>query len=415
MQKYISVQTLNLYLKRKIDEDNSLQHVYIKGEISNYRPHPSGHVYFTLKDEQSRVQAVMFQSHAKNLDFKLENGQSVLLMAKVSVYEVSGQYQLYVSEMKLDGIGNLHERFEVLKNKLQKEGLFDQSHKKTLPTFPMKIAILSAKQGAATQDVVRTLQERFPFSRTILFPIPVQGVGAYKTIIDVLQKVDALNFDIILLCRGGGSIEDLWNFNEEELARTIYALNTPIISGIGHEVDYTIADFVADHRAVTPTAAAVKCVPDHHELRSSLQIQKERLVQSMNNRLENKRLQLNRLKNSYLLKNPEALFINQITHLNQLKMRMSHQYDMKFVLLKNKNDSLQQDLKNAMTYYTKCQTESFQRQLMILDSLSPLKILSRGYAIVQNEKMIIKSINDVKTNDTVSIMLSDGKINAKVE
>ena len=266
-RKYINVLTLNQYIKSKLNEDAILSNIYIKGEISNYRPHPSGHIYFTLKDEYSRIQAVMFASHAKNLDFKVDNGKEVLINGYVSVYEVSGNYQLYVTNMQENGAGALYQKFEQLKNKLENEGLFDQQHKKDIPSFPSRIAVLSAKQGAALQDVLRTIHLRFPFTQVVIFPIPVQGNGAYKEIMKTLKYVDALRFNTIIIARGGGSIEDLWNFNEEELARVIYDLKTPIISGVGHETDFTICDFVSDYRAATPTAAAIKATADQNELK----------------------------------------------------------------------------------------------------------------------------------------------------
>ena len=293
-RQYISVFALNKYIKAKMNQDVSLQNVYIKGEISNYRPHPSGHLYFTLKDENSRVSAIMFASAARKMSFQIENGMQVFIHASVSVYEASGQYQLYVQTIQQDGIGNLYLQYEALKRKLEKEGLFDLKYKQSIRSFPKGIAVLSAKQGAAVQDIVRTIHLRFPFAKVIVFPIPVQGKNAYLQIIETLKQVDTLGFDTIILARGGGSIEDLWNFNEEDLARCVFACQTPIITGIGHETDFTICDFVSDYRSATPTAAAVKATPDQKELRVYQENLQRQLLYKMKHRLD--------VQRQYLLK-----------------------------------------------------------------------------------------------------------------
>ena len=252
-KRYLTVSALNRYLKAKIDADTQLQKILIKGEISNFKHHSSGHLYFTLKDEKSRINAVMFSSKANKMLFKLENGMKVLIQASVSVYDVAGTYQLYVDSIEQDGLGNLFLRYEQLKKQLSLEGLFDLDKKITIPKFPSKIAVLSAYPSAALADIVRTINLRFPVVRVIVFPIPVQGKDAYIHIIRTLNYVDTLKFSTIIIARGGGSLEDLWNFNEEGLARAICNCKTPIISGVGHEVDFTICDFVADYRAATPT------------------------------------------------------------------------------------------------------------------------------------------------------------------
>ena len=414
-KKYISVLTLNQYIKAKLSDDGSLQSIYIKGEISNYRPHQSGHIYFTLKDEKSRIQAVMFSSHARNLDFRIENGMQVLIEGYVSVYETTGQYQLYIRSMEQDGIGQLFLKYEKLKNKLSNEGLFDEKYKKAIPAFPKTIAVLSAKGGAALRDVCRTIQLRFPFVRVIVFPIPVQGVNAYKEIVYTLNKIDSIGFDCIILARGGGSIEDLWNFNEEELARCIFDLKTPLISGVGHETDFTICDFVADHRAATPTAAAIKATPDQNELKKYNDYLCKQLVNRYDKYIQFKTFRLESLKQSYMMSNPEHLYANEILRLTQCQNQLS-QYMKMFYLkehnnLYNKTDSLH---KIYQTYLNQ-KRSNFNNIITRIDDLSPLKIMSRGYSLVKKDGKIVKSTNHLQTGDFVEIMFEDGKKDAQIK
>lgn len=414
-RKYISVFALNKYIKAKMNQDVSLQNVYIKGEISNYRPHPSGHLYFTLKDENSRVSAVMFASYAKHLDFKVENGKQVFIRANVSVYEITGQYQLYVQTMQEDGIGNLYLQFEKLKKKLEKEGLFDPKYKKKIPAFPKSIAVLSAKQGAAVQDVVKTLQLRFPFTKVIVFPIPVQGKNAYIKIIETLQQVDHIGFDTIILARGGGSIEDLWNFNEENLARCIFNLKTPIITGIGHETDFTICDFVSDYRGVTPTAAAIHASPDQNELKKQRILLHEQLLYRMKQNLHMKRQNLDRLQNSYYLKNPDYLYSNELLRLSHLQDQLFHQlkiFDMKsYQKLFNYQRLLKEKIDKKIADYEK----TTQMKISQLDALSPLKVMQRGYTLIKKDNHVIKSANDLKKGDIVHIIFSDEEKAAEIK
>lgn len=414
-RKYISVLTLNQYIKAKLNDDGSLNSIYIKGEISNYRPHSSGHIYFTLKDEKSRINAVMFSSSAKNLDFKIENGMQVLIEGYVSVYEATGQYQLYIRSMEQDGLGALFIKYEKLKNKLFEEGLFDQKYKKEILNFPKAIAVLSAKGGAALRDVCRTIQLRFPFVRVIVFPIPVQGENAYKEIIKTLKQVDPIGFDAIILARGGGSIEDLWNFNEEDLARCIFGLKTPLICGVGHETDFTICDFVADSRAATPTAAAIIATPDQYELKKYNESLKRQLLTHYNKYLSFKKYQLESLKKSYMISNPEYLYSNEILRLTQCQNQLSQIMEMFYIkeynLLTKKTDSLNQIYKS----YLDKQNNQFHLSLTRLDDLSPLKIMNRGYSLVKKDDKIVKSIHQVQTGDVVELMFEDGKKNAQIK
>ena len=414
-RKYISVLTLNQYIKAKLNDDGSLANIYIKGEISNYRPHQSGHIYFTLKDEKSRIQAVMFSSHARNLDFQVENGMQVLINGYVSVYETTGQYQLYITSMEQDGLGALFLKYEKLKSKLLNEGLFDQQYKKELVKFPKAIAVLSAKGGAALRDVCKTIQLRFPFVRIIVFPVPVQGVNAYKDIISTLNKVDNIGFDAIILARGGGSIEDLWNFNEEELARCIFKLKTPLISGVGHETNFTICDFVADVRAATPTAAAIAATPDQFELKKYNEQLYLKLLTHYKKYMQFKAFQLESLKKAYVMVNPEHLYANEILRLSQCQNQLSQIMKMFYVkehsILENKTDHLNKSYKAYLENY-----KNYTNTLMVrLDDLSPLKIMSRGYSLVKKDSELIKSMNQLHSGDQVELIFEDGKKNAQIK
>lgn len=414
-QKYISVYALNKYLKAKIEQDISLQKIYIKGEISNYRPHPSGHLYFTLKDEKSKVNAIMFASLAGKLNFPIENGMQVFICAKVSIYEATGQYQLYVQTMQPDGIGQLYLKYETLKSKLYKEGLFDEKWKKKIPVFPKNIAVLSAKQGAALQDIIRTISLRFPFTQVIVFPIPVQGQHAYLTIIETLKKVDSLGFDTIILARGGGSIEDLWNFNEEDLVRCIFGCQTPIITGIGHETDFTLSDFVSDHRSATPTAAATQATPDQNELRRHLNDLHKRLFHKMRYTLNIYQQNLKRLSSSYYLLNPEAIYSHEIFKLAQLQDRLFHYFEIFYMKNKQELDQFVFSLNHVMNQELQQKKLNLENSILKLDSLSPLKIMHRGYTLIQKDSQMIKSVNELKENDIIDIHFHDGNKKAIIK
>lgn len=414
-RKYISVLTLNKYIKAKMDKDVSLQNVYIKGEISNYRPHPSGHLYFTLKDENSKISAVMFYNNAKKLELQIENGMQVLVKANVSVYVDNGVYQLYVLSMEQDGIGKLYFQYEQLKIRLKQEGLFNESHKKKIPSFPRSIAVLSAKQGAAVQDVVHTIQLRFPFTKVIVFPIPVQGQGAYIHIIDILKRVDQLKFDTIIIARGGGSIEELWNFNEEALARCIYDLDTPIISAIGHETDFTICDFVSDYRAITPTDAGILATPDQNELKRYNDVLKQRLTYHMKKYIEFKQLNFTKLQNAYCLKNPDYLYSHDVLKLNQLQDQLNHQFQMFEIehkkYIENQAMRLHQILNHNLTKIE----NTLQKNILQLDALSPLKVMQRGYTLIKKDEQVIKNSKQLKSGDEVDILFNDGLKKAQIK
>lgn len=436
-KKYLTVSALNRYLKAKIDSDNQLQRILIKGEVSNFKHHSSGHLYFTLKDEHSRINAVMFSSKAKKMLFDLENGMKVLIQASVSVYDVAGTYQLYVENIEQDGLGNLYLKYEQLKKQLSSEGLFDQSNKLVIPKFPSKIAILSAYPSAALADIIRTINLRFPVVRVIVFPIPVQGKDAYIQIVRTLNYVDTLGFSTIIVARGGGSLEDLWNFNEEMLARAIAKCKTPIISGVGHEVDYTICDFVADYRAATPTAAAIKATPDLIELKQNVSNAQYTLNTLMKQKIVLNKQFLTKLNSFYLFKNPDKLFEDKKTKTDHLYDRLNDIFASNYNYQSNKakrliqtfnhqtklftinqqnqlrlmNQSMQQLVKQKMH----SKQEKFYYLVSKLNTLSPLNTLERGYAMVLKEEKIISLASDLKSGDKVEIKMKDGIQKAIIE
>ena len=436
-KRYLTVSALNRYLKAKIDSDEQLQKILIKGEVSNFKHHSSGHLYFTLKDETSRINAVMFASKARKLPFELENGMKVLIQASVSVYDVAGTYQLYVDNIEQDGLGNLYLRYERLKKALALEGLFDQEHKQEIPKFPSKIAVLSAYPSAALADIVRTIKLRFPVVRVIVFPIPVQGKGAYLHIINTLNYVDSLGFNTIIIARGGGSLEDLWNFNEEALARAIYNCKTPIISGVGHEIDYTICDFVADCRCATPTAAGIKATPDLVELKQNVNNINYTLNTLMKQKITLNKQMLNKLNSFYLFKNPNKLFEDKKVKIDYLSDRLkdiftynlnlqsnkaknliqtfNHQANLFTLEQKNHLNLINQTMEQLMKQKIKYEKEKLYYTLSKLNTLSPLKVLERGYAIVLKEDNVVLTVNELKTGDKIKIKMKDGSKNAIIE
>ena len=436
-KRYLTVSALNRYLKAKIDSDEQLQKILIKGEVSNFKHHSSGHLYFTLKDETSRINAVMFASKARKLPFELENGMKVLIQASVSVYDVAGTYQLYVDNIEQDGLGNLYLRYEQLKKALALEGLFDQEHKQEIPKFPSKIAVLSAYPSAALADIVRTIKLRFPVVRVIVFPIPVQGKGAYLHIINTLNYVDRLGFNTIIIARGGGSLEDLWNFNEEALARAIYNCKTPIISGVGHEIDYTICDFVADCRCATPTAAGIKATPDLVELKQNVNNINYTLNTLMKQKITLNKQMLNKLNSFYLFKNPNKLFEDKKVKIDYLSDRLkdiftynlnlqsnkaknliqtfNHQANLFTLEQKNHLNLINQTMEQLMKQKIKYEKEKLYYTLSKLNTLSPLKVLERGYAIVLKEDNVVLTVNELKTGDKIKIKMKDGSKNAIIE
>ena len=390
----LKVSELNGYIKNIIDGDEMLANVYIKGEISNFKRHYSGHLYFTLKDEPSLIKCVMFKSYTNYLNFEPKDGMSVVILGSVSVFERDGVYQVYAKGMEPEGVGALYKAYEKLKAKLSEEGLFDEAHKKPIPILPRAIGVVTSKTGAVIRDIINVTTRRLPNVNIILYPAAVQGEGAAQTIVNGIKYFNkAKNVDTIIIGRGGGSLEDLWPFNEEITARAIYESEIPIISAVGHETDFTIADFVADLRAPTPSAAGELAVPDVLEVRWKLENINKRLANSLRKKVENMRIKYDNLKNSRALKNPyDAL---------RQKMIVC--------------DNLYKNIENNFSLKVKDRHIKLVGFIGRLENLSPLKTMLRGYSIVENlDGKVIKSVNDLSKNDEISIRLNDGKRKAKI-
>ena len=391
--KYLTVTAVTKYIKYKIDTDDNLKCIFIKGEISNCKYHSTGHIYFSIKDENSILNAIMFSTNAKKLTFTPNDGMKVLITGRISVYEAAGRYQIYVEEMIEDGVGNLYAEFEKLKKKLETKRLFDSNHKKDIPKMPSKVGVITASTGAAIRDIVSTIKRRFPICEIYLFPSLVQGENASKDLVNKLLQADNYGVDVIIIGRGGGSIEDLWAFNDEELANTIYNAKTPIISAVGHEVDFTICDFVSDLRAPTPTGAAELAVPNMSDIMINLEHLKIRLNESLNKKIDYNKLLLNNLKNSFVLKNPMLLYENK----------------------KQNIDLYFEKLNNMMNYRLERTNTKFSNLINKLELLNPLSVLSKGYSVTYKDDKVIKDASKLKKNDSVTIRLYNGLFEAKVE
>ena len=412
---YITIGALNKYLKNLFDRDPNLQEVYLKAEISNFKAHTRGHLYFTLKDESSRINAVMFSYNVSRLKFKPIDGMKVLVKGKISVYEATGAYQIYVEEMDQDGLGNLYIEFEKLKKKLASEGLFEQSNKKKIPRMPRKIGIVTASTGAAIKDILTTIKRRFPICETILFPSLVQGVDAAKDIVKNIEIANTYDIDTLIVGRGGGSIEDLWPFNEEIVARAIYNSKVPVISAVGHEIDFTIADFVADLRAPTPTAAAELAVPELDVINNYLETVVSRSTVSMNNYINSKKQVLSGLVSGYVLKKPTALY--EIKEQNLDFMIDNLNKEMKKILESNRVRLFKimssYVLTNPDIMY-KFKMQNLEHIINKLEVLNPMNTLKRGYSIVKKENKVISDIKNVCVDDIINVDIKNGMINAKV-
>lgn len=412
--KYITVSQLSRYLKYKFDNDSNLNNIFLKGEISNFKAHTRGHLYFTIKDENSRINAVMFASSANKLNFEPVDGMKIMVSGRISVYEVTGSYQIYVEEMIQDGVGNLYIEYEKLKKKLMAEGLFDQSKKKKIPKFPETIGIITAPTGAAIKDILSTIKRRWPITKTILFPSLVQGASAASDIVKQIKKAEEYELDVLIVGRGGGSIEDLWCFNDEEVARAIYECKIPVISAVGHEIDYTIADYVADLRAPTPTGAAEMAVPSKEDFYKYLNQVNLRLNKAMKNYIKTNKERLDTLKNSYILKNPASIY--------QIK---EQKFDTLYEKLRLVTKSLLQQEENnlhksydklpiLMNYILDKNQNNYISLINKLEILNPLLTIKRGYSITKINKKVITTVKKIKKDDNIEIELQDGIIDAKV-
>ena len=390
----LSVSQINFYIKSIIENDGSLQFVLVTGEISNLTVHQrSGHIYLSLKDSNSVISAVMFAGNARRLKFRLENGMKVICRGRISVYEPSGRYQLYIEDMQPDGVGALTLAFEQLKKSLAQKGLFDNAHKKPLPKFPKTIGVITSPTGAAVQDITNIIRRRFPSADIVLAPVLVQGESAPEQLVRAVNKFSASKIaDVVIIGRGGGSAEDLWAFNDEQLAYAVYNCETPIISGVGHETDFTICDFVADVRASTPSAAAELAVPDRQELMSYYFKQKQYISAMLDRKIKTAQLRLE----------------------NQQRRMSASSPKLKAEQLEKQLSAKSEKLTRFMNIYISDKENKLIAAKGKLDGLNPLNVLNRGYAIAEKDEKIITSSKQLKNGDDFTVILSDGKINAKV-
>ncbi len=389
----ISVTDLNKYIKNKIADDEYLSNILIKGEISNFKHHYTGHLYFTLKDENSLVKCIMFKSYAQKLNFEPKDGMKVYILGSVSVFERDGVYQIYAKVMEEDGLGDLYTKYQKLKEKLEKKGLFDQNHKQKIPMMPKVIGVLTSQTGSVIRDIINVSTRRNPNVYIRLLPVPVQGEGAAEKIAEGIEYMNQNQLaDVIILARGGGSLEDLWPFNEEIVAHSIYESKIPIISAVGHETDFSISDFVADLRAPTPSAAAELAVPDIYEVKQKINTYQNRLKMALTKKLEIMKLRYDKCMSSSVFREPTR--------------RIQENYI--------KIDSYVKQLENVINKIKEKNKNKYIELVAKLDTLSPLKTLTRGYSIIEKDGKIVKSITDLQTEDEISIRLKDGEKQAKI-
>jgi exodeoxyribonuclease VII large subunit len=436
MTNIATVSTLVGYLKRSLDRDLKIQNLLIKGEISNFTHHRSGHFYFTLKDSKSRINCVMFKTYSSNIKFSPKDGDMVLLKVNTSVYEGSGQLQLYVISMQLDGIGDLYLDYEKLKKKLIDEGLFANEHKLPINKYPKRIAVVVGKNTAAREDVISTLKRRWPVAEITECNVLVQGDNSARQIVRALKKIDYLNFDTIILARGGGSIEDLWSFNNEELARVIFNLKTPLISGVGHESDTTIVDYVADLRAPTPTGAGELACNDIIEVNSNISNYKNKLEMIINNRIKTNRNSFISLINSPVFKDPYYLtknkhlkldytfqkLVNYKSYIQSEKGKLtSLENKLNFIIYSTINNKTKlinlkkQKIISSINLIYTTDLKSYQRSVALLNAYSPLQILSRGYTLTYKDGLVVKDCTMLNVDDELDIRFNKGIVKATVK
>ncbi|NGM81623.1 exodeoxyribonuclease VII large subunit [Paenibacillus sp. 7124] len=439
-RKVYSIKDLNRYIRMKLDSDHLLSDVWIRGEISNFTHHGSGHMYFTLKDESSRIKAIMFASHNQRLPFVPKEGSRVIARGNVTVYERDGQYQFYATHMQPDGIGSLYLAYEQLKKKLEQEGLFAAELKRPLPRYPRCIGVVTSPTGAAVRDILITLRRRYPQVSIVLYPVLVQGKGAAPSIVKAIRDLNAMGeADVLIVGRGGGSLEELWAFNEEAVARAIAASDIPVISAVGHETDFTIADFAADLRAATPTAAAELAVPHAAELASQLRQLQRLLRQGLQRRAMRGRERLAALQRSPVLVSPRRYLLQHAQRLDMLRQRLDRAAEARLarsrerqavlrhrleryspregaIAARRRSDGARRELVAAMKARLADKRSRFAAELKALDALSPLKVMARGYSLVYDEKErhLIKSLSEVQLGDLVVVKLADGQLDCQV-
>ena len=459
-EEYITVTRLNKYVQRQMSRDPNLKTVYLKGEISNYKVYPSGHHYFTIKDDKSSISAVMFYLFAKKLQFKPEDGMKVLVKGEVSIYPSTGKYQIIVRKMMEDGVGNLYVAYNQLKNRLEKEGYFKEEHKKPIPKFPKKIGVVTAQTGAAIHDIITTIERRWPLCEILLFPTLVQGQGSAENIARQIRYSQNFHLDTLIVGRGGGSIEDLWSFNEEIVAKAIFESKTPVISAVGHEVDITIADFIADMRAPTPTAAAEMAVPDCSEISNQFESLNIRLREVMNKKVDSYSQRLQDIKNRNMFKNPQEIYSQKEMDLDMSKERLNYsanriimEKESRFNRLKdsyylrnpydfadnkeriytelsqrlkeNMDDvikSKERSLIRAKEFYTirnpKALTKNKEQRFLEifnkLELLNPMLTIKRGYTLTKKDGKVVSKSKDLEKGDRIEIEFSDGNVESEV-
>lgn len=435
--KYLTVQSLTKYIKYKFDKDPYLQRVFLKGELSNVKHHTNGHIYFSVKDDSSVISAVMFRYDAEKLDFKAEEGQNVLLSGNITLFEKRGQYQLYVKEMQIDGIGQLFLKLEENKKYLEEKGYFSPDLKKQIPVFPQHIAIVSSSTSAALKDMITTLSRRYPLVKVSLLNTYVQGNLSKKSVMDNLMHADQLGADTIILARGGGSIEDLWTFNELDVAMTVVNLKTPVITGVGHETDFTLVDFVSDLRAPTPTAAAEQAVPNQRDLLTKISEMNRQSTYLLKNKISRDKKHLENLSSYYKFKNPNLLYIEQTEKLNEFNKSIEYSMMKQFTNYKHRLDRLNTSLlymnpKPTINKYHeelrrhhdalyrgvkklhREKAESLNNQIQVLESVSPTQILKRGYSFTTFNNKIVSDAKSLNKGDQVDISFSTGSVTAEV-
>ncbi|WP_255387565.1 exodeoxyribonuclease VII large subunit [Listeria sp. ILCC792] len=437
-EKYLTVEALTKYIERKFEADPYLKQVFVKGEISNLKTPASGHIYFTLKDEAAMLRSVMFAKSVAKLPFQPEDGMNVLVTGRVSIFNKAGRYQFYVDSMEPDGVGALYVQFEQLKAKLDKEGLFDAAHKKVLPSFPSKIAVVTSATGAAVRDILTTIHRRMPSVEVLIFPTLVQGETAARKIAENIARINARNdIDLMIIGRGGGSLEELWAFNEEIVVRSVFDSDVPIISAVGHETDFSLADFAADVRAATPTAAAELAVPHYQDLNERLLERKYRLTNLMRQTLERSEVNLRAKRERLLLRGPRKLLDEQTERLDYFSGRMQNafsrviwqqetrltQFSNRLQLVsperlvadaKRDTKELAGRLQVATTDIIKLKRYEFEKHISALELLSPLSLLKRGYGVTYKTGKVVKEVRELSAGDEVKVVLSDGAFLANV-
>ncbi len=412
MDKYLTVTALNRYLKAKFEQDRHLSRVYLKGEVSNLRRQYNGHIYFTIKDAHSKIQAIMFSSYARQLKFELKDGMQVLVFGSVQVYADGGTYSIQVHSIEVDGIGQLYLQIEQTKKKLSQEGLFDQNHKKPIKRYPSTIGVIAPKNSAALEDIIQIISRRYPIARIHVFETPMQAKNAYLDIIQSLHRADSMNLDVLILARGGGDLEELMNFNEEALVRCIYDLHTPIITGVGHEIDYTLVDFVSDLRAPTPSGAAELCSEDLHDTLQTITMKENQLTQLILNRIAQYQIRMKNYERMQIIVRNN--YLSQKQKVQLLTHRLSKVAAVSVSNYHNRINQSQTKIQECIKQHLWYQQIRLNHLIEGLQLVSPLNVLKRGYSIIYKDT-IVTDIHEIKEDDQITMQMANGKVSAKLK